>query len=294
MVLAGAVGLLIASWSAAQLALSHRYWSMFVDWRAAKDQLFVQTHPSFPMHRMTLLARYWVQPAVGSIATLLALTLTAALLVRGGRRWWALLVTVMPAANLLWGWRDGRTLGAGWVQWPGSGLVPESTHTAAWLVAGIVVDTLLVAGVATAMVLLVPVRPSVPPHGQLWRVAPVLVVLAGWWLMRHPLPDRFAAIWLVQAMAYVLVVGLICVSSLPLATRALAVLVVLPFCVSATATAALSGDGVPGLVHHDAFALAAATWILGGAWLTADGRPRWISSRRGTATGPQGAQPLPR
>lgn len=273
MVLAGAVGLLMVSWSAAQFALSHRYWSMFVDWRAAKDQLFVQTHPSFPMHRMTLLTRYWVQPAVGSIAALLALSLVAALLVRGGWRWWALLVTAMPAANLLWGWRDSRTFGAGWIQWPGSGLVPASTHTTAWLVGGVVVDTLLVALVATALVLVVPARPSAPSRGQLWRVAPVLVVLAGWWLMRNPLPDRLAAIWLVQALAYVLVLGLLCVSSLPLATRGLATLVVLPFCASATATAVLSGDGAPGLVHHDAFALATAIWIVGGGWLFRSLRP---------------------
>jgi hypothetical protein len=49
-----------------------------------------------------------------------------------------------------------------------------------------------------------------------------------------------------------------------MAVRAVGVLAVLPFCSVATAGAAIAGYGIVAqIVHHDLFALATATYVLG-------------------------------
>jgi hypothetical protein len=265
---AGAGAALLAAWSATQLVLTHRYWTMFADWRTAKDQLFAQSHPQFPMQPFVVHTRYWVEPALACVVSALACTAIAALLVRGGRRWWALLIAVLPAANALWGWQDDQTFGAGWTQWPGSGLVAESRHWTAWLVTGVVVDTLVLVAIATALVFVVPVRQT-KGAGLPWRVLPALVVLGGWWLMRNPLPDRVHEIWLVEATAYVLAVGLLVTCTSHWLSRAVGIFVVLPFCALATSTGAVTSTSFPGLLHHDAFALATVAWMLAAAQLQA-------------------------
>jgi hypothetical protein len=124
--------------------------------------------------------------------------------------------------------------GAGWVQL-------SNDRLTTWLFTGAVVDTLVVAAIAVALVLAL--RPTdAPASVELLRSLPPMIVLAGWWLMRHPLPERIDEIWLVQALAFVFAAALLATSSLPT---------------------------VGTLLHHAAFAAATAAWMLGAAQLQA-------------------------
>jgi hypothetical protein len=255
--LAGA-GLIVAAWSALQLFLTHRLAADFYAKSIAGCARFVREHPDGTCYPLSPVTRGdWLPYALASIAVLLALAATAAILVRGGGRLAPLIVAAMPAANFLGAWHDGRMLGAGWVQLSDNNLT-------SWTVTGMVVDTAVVTIVV--LVLMFAVRPADRPrvpYAGLLRVVPPAVVLSGWWLMRHPIPERLDEIWLVQALAFTLAVGLVWLSGLPLRVRALGTIVVLPLTTWPISNAAVGSRTMADVVHHAAFAAGTAAMVVG-------------------------------
>jgi hypothetical protein len=260
--LGGGAAVLLTGWSIAQLVLTHRAtetaYRNDVAWYHRFVALHGHDHVVVP-HPAP--ARAWLLPGFSSIVAAVALVMVAALLVRGGRRWWALVVVAVPAANAWHGWEDSQVFGWGWMQ--------LSDHYVGWQVAGVATDTFVLTAVAVALAVAVPAR-----HGggripaTALRAVPAMLVLAGWWFDRNPLPDQAHEIWLLKALAYVLTVGLLATSRLSLTTRAVAIFGVLPFCSVATSWAAIDGYGVVAqLAHHDLFALATASYVLGVPWL---------------------------
>jgi hypothetical protein len=259
--LVGGAGLIGLAWSGLQLFLTHRLAAAYYDRSIGGCARFVHERPGatcYPLHPVAL--GDWLPYAATSIAILLALAATATLLVRGRRRWWALLVTAMPAANLLWGWQDWRPLGTGWMQLSGS---PTT-----WIVAGIITDTAVVGVIALAIVFAISPtdrpagRPS-PALATLGRAVPPVVVLTGWWLMRHPLPDQVDRIWLAQATAFVLAAALLATCRLSPRTRALVVLVVLPLTALPVYTEATGFGSLSIVLHAAALAAGTAVYVLG-------------------------------
>jgi hypothetical protein len=279
-VLLAGTGLLVAVWSALQLWLTHRLAAAFYAKSIAGCAQFVREHPDgkcYPLSPVT--SGDWLPYALASIAVLVALAATAAILVRGGRRSAALIVAAMPAANFLGAWHDGRMLGAGWVQLSDDNLT-------SWTVAGMVVDTAVVTIVVLALMLTVrPADRSRARAAGLLRVVPPAVVLTGWWLMRHPLPERLDEIWLVQALAFTLAVGLLWLSGLSLWVRALGTLVVLPLTTWPIGNAAIGSRSMGEVVHHAAFAAGTAAMVVG--------LPRLIAALRSSRSSrPAAATPV--
>lgn len=257
--LAGA-GVVALAWSALQLILTHRLAVAFYDQSIVGCARMVREHPSAHCYPLPPVSTGdWLPYAATSIAILAALATTAALLVRGGRRWWALLIIAMPAANLLWGWQDWRPLGSGWMQ-----LSRGSLTT--WVAAGIATDTAVVALIAAALI--AAIRPTDRPlrdRRALARVVPPVMVLAGWWIMRHPLPDQVDKIWLVQAAAFVLAAGLLATCALPLWARSGAVLVVLPVTALPIYTEAVGFGSLSAVLHAAAVAAGTAGFVVAAA-----------------------------
>lgn len=254
----GAAATVFVAWSGAQLWLTHRLaWAAYHK-DAADLYRLVRLHPTdHVVMPQPVQPRFWLVPGLASVLTALALVAVAALLVRGGRRWWALVVTAAPAANFWYGWEDGRALGNGWVQL-------TRDHLVRWEVTGTIVDTAMLALVVAALVATVPRRTTAGPIGPvLLRALAPMVVLFGWWQMRNPLPDQVHEIWLIQALAWVLLVALLADAELPLSVRAGAVFVVLPFGSLGTTWSALLGDNGIRWLHHDLFAAAVVAYAVG-------------------------------
>lgn len=252
----GAAAVTFLAWSAVQLWLTHR--------------LAVDVHHQMVVNRQAFLARFpsglaspvppasareWVLPALAGILTVLALAIVAGALARGGRGRWALIVAVVPAANVWRGWEDGRPLGFGWTQM-------SDRHLTAWTLTGTAVDTALLLALAFAAIAVVG-RPGARARVDVMRAVPPALVLIGWWAVRNPMPDQVHQIWLVQALAWVLAVALLARCDLPPAVRAGVVLLVLPFGAVGTTLSALAGDAGTRWLHHDLFALAVVAYVAG-------------------------------
>lgn len=263
-------GVLVLTWSTLQLFLTHRLADRFYAMSIAGCARMSREHPGttcVPLRPVA--AGDWLPYAATSIVVLLALCAVAALLVRGGHRWSALLVTALPAANLLGGWRDpAHMLGAGWTQ-------VSDNHLRTWTVAGAVVDTTVIAFVVVALV--ASIRPASRRDLSYWpmlRVVPPLVVLVGWWAMRHPLPDIVDKIWLLQAVSFVTAAGLLCTSRTPAWQRAVGVVVVLPLCSIPIYSEAKGFGSLGPVTHHALFAVGTAAMVVGLPRLLAWVRPK--------------------
>ena len=256
----GAIGAIVVAWSALQLFLTHRLSAAFFHESVAHCAEMKERLPAsrcYPLAAVRL--GDWLPYAVTSIVVLLALSAVAAMLVRGGYRWWSAVVIALPAANLYSGGREvSRFLGPGWVQL-------SDRQLTTWLFTGAVVDTFVITAVAVAMMLAV--RPTARGLGstvQLLRCAPPMIVLGGWWLMRHPLPERLDEIWLLQALAFVVAAALLATSALHLWTRAVGVLLVLPLCgIPIYSEATGPGSFLGAMLHHAAFAGATGVMVVG-------------------------------
>ena len=271
-------GIMALSWAVLQLFLTHRLAASFFHESVTGCARFVREHPSGTCQPLApVSANDWLPYAVTSIVVLLALAGVAALLVRGGQRRWTMLVAALPAANLLGGWHDPRLLGAGWTQLSGNSLTR-------WLVVGSIVDTLVVVAVAAAFaVALRPVAHARPGRGLL-RVIPPMLVLAGWWVMRHPLPTRVDEIWLVQALAFVLAAALLSISALHPRLRAVGVLIVLPLCTLPIYSEAVGLGSFTSVGRRALFAFGTAAMVIGLPRLVAPLRDRDAGERPAAAT----------
>ena len=251
-----AAGALVAAWAGLQLFLTHRLAADFRAKSLANCAGFLREHPTGTCQPIgPVSANDWLPYAVSSIVVLLALAGVAALLVRGGRRWWSLIVAALPAANFFYGWQDPRLLGAGWIQLTGNDLTR-------WLLTGVIVDTLVVTVIAATLAFAVRTVATPLPARQLLRVIPPMLVLAGWWTMRHPLPSQVDKIWLVQGLAFVLGTGLLVTSGLTLWTRTLGVLVLLPLCTLPIYSGAVGFGSFAGVGRRALFALGTAAMVV--------------------------------
>jgi hypothetical protein len=203
----------------------------------------------------------WLQAGLeGVVAMVLVLALGAAL-VSGGRRWWSLIVALLPAAVVVAKFQDGSAIGSVW----SSFLI----HTERWMVVGAIVDTLAVAVIVSLLVVAVPRdRAAVPAPTTLLRAALPAVILLGWWLIQNPVDaDGSRKIWIAPAIIWVIAFALLASSSLPVVPKLVVLLVIAPY-LSVTMLDELIG--VPGptvdttqFVHHMRFAAGLTAYVVG-------------------------------
>lgn len=208
----------------AQLVLMHR---AFVLYRLQDERFRARIHAEHPDALLgpviTFQTHQWVEPALEGALALVCCLIVAVALAAGGRRYWAFLPVAFPLSALVGKLADGNTLGLAWSAQAG----PQPGHWLAW---GIVIDTVTVALLSWFVLRLRLVTPP-PADGQgtaLLRAVPVAVVVLGWWLVGHALPDNADRILVVRALLLVAASALLVTTRLPLPARA-AVLLLLPF-----------------------------------------------------------------
>lgn len=152
----------------------------------------------------------------------------------GHRRWGLFVVAEFALSPLVAGLNSGWGAIADWGQ-------PHS-NLEAWRLVGIGVDALFAVSVVGLLVVGARNRAafdrSVPAVA---RSVPGLVLVTGWWVMRHQYSDPDNRVWLARALLFVLVAALISRSALPVTARVLGVVVLLPLC-SQTVVWDLLGD----------------------------------------------------
>jgi hypothetical protein len=218
------------------------------------------THPGLVLHVIPISTSVWVRAGLESVGAVVLPTIVAIFLVAGGRRWFAAAVAAYPAANVLGGFHDGAPLGLGWDQ---------PTAVRLWFAWGAFIDTALLLVVVALLVKAIPARPdAVPTRWAFLRVTPGLIVLAGWWVTRHPSPDSHDWVWLGDAVVFMLVAALLADSALPRAARFVAIGVVLPLTTGTILNDLVAPHeiGFPAtyFVHHALIAIGTALYV-GGA-----------------------------
>ncbi|HEX3707019.1 MAG TPA: hypothetical protein VHV76_10345 [Mycobacteriales bacterium] len=250
---------ILTTWSVAQ------FWLCWHAVRAINitTQLEVQrleaSHGGLILHVRGLPSGLWMRAGLESVAGVALPTIVGLCLVAGGRRWLAAAVAAYPLANVLGGFHEGAALGLGWQQ-------PVAFRN--WFAYGVVIDTLLLVLVVGLLVSAMPERGDpVPTRWAFTRVIPVVIVLAGWWVTRHPTPDGHDWVWLGDAVTFVVVAGLLADSALPFAARALAIGVVLPLSTGTILNDLIAPHqiGFPAVyfLHHTLIALATAVYVVG-------------------------------
>ncbi|HWA65512.1 MAG TPA: hypothetical protein VG899_03980 [Mycobacteriales bacterium] len=216
-------------------------------------------HPSTYVRLDAIGTSVWLRAGLESVAAVLLPTIVAVFLVAGGRRWLAAVVAAYPAANVLGGFHDGASLGLGWDQ---------PTAVQLWFTYGVIVDSALLLLIVGLLVKAMPERPEPgPTRWNFLRVVPCLIVLAGWWVTRHPAPTGHDWVWLGDAVTFTLVAALLADSVLPPAARAVSIGLVLPL-----ATGTILNDLIaPGQIgfpatyfaHHALIAIGTAMYVTG-------------------------------
>lgn len=220
---------------------------------------FQSSHPGVFVIVHQLPTTLWMRAGLESVAGVLLPTIVAVFLVAGGRRWLAMAVAAYPLSSVLGGFHGGESLGLGWAQ---------PTAVRLWFAYGVAVDTALLILVVGLLVSAMPARESaLPIRWGFTRVVPVVITLTGWWVMRHPAPTAHDWVWLGDAVTFALVAALLADSDLPIASRAVAIGLVLPL-----ATGTILNDliaphqiGFPAMyfLHHTLIASATAAYVLG-------------------------------
>jgi hypothetical protein len=264
-----AAAAVVAAWSGAQFWLAHRaVAALRADSQRSYRFFLTQSrvlhvpsgqHIAPPQPAYIAPDSLWIRAGIESALGALLVLAVAAALIRGGRRWVALLILAIPLANVLDGLDNGPLLGIGWNQ------LGPSSH--AWLALGFAVDSLLLLAVTALLIRALPPRLGrMSAAVAVTRALPPLLVLAGWWLAHAQLVDPVNRAWLAQAVAFVLIAALLAGSSLPLAGRATVILGVLPMCVPGMLDDLIgSGSHFDALtyLHHAAFAAATALFVAG-------------------------------
>jgi hypothetical protein len=258
--LVGAATAILVAWTAAQFWLAHRAVGIENAQGRTRAAAFLAAHPGATMHVSSEPTSYWVHVGIESAVAMLMVTIVAAALALGSRQWWTLLVAALPAAVAVGHFVDGTSIGQGWNQ------PTDAVQT--WLAVGVVVDTAVLLAVAGLLVVaLPPTRSAIPTAvSTMFRVAPAAVVLAGWWLVRHPIADAAQRIWLAQAVVWALLVALVATARLPFAARLVMIVVVMPM-LSFTlldGVFGLYGDGFDAAryLHHLAVAVGVTTYVV--------------------------------
>jgi hypothetical protein len=254
-----ALGLVLTAWSAAQFWLCRYALQGFEDSAKAAAARFELAHPGTLVLVAPTPAGLWVRAGLECIAAVLLPTMLAICLVAGARKWLAASIAGYPLANALGGFRDGTPLGLGWFQ---------PMWNRAWFTYGVFVDTAVLLAVVALLVSAMPDQPARPPiRWGFARVVPVAVLLAGWWVMRHPSPTAHDWVWLGDALTFVLVAAALADSVLPVAARLAAIGLLLPLSTGAVLTDVIVPHvmGFPAtyFLHHTLIALATAAYVAG-------------------------------
>jgi hypothetical protein len=249
---------ILATWSVAQFWLCrHALQAINAQAWLNVDRLEV-AHPGLILHVRALPSSLWMRAGLESVAGVVLPTIVALFLVAGGRKWLAAAVAAYPLANVLGGFHDGSPLGLGWQQ-------PDSFRN--WFAYGVVIDTLLLVLVVGLMVSAMPERSEpIPTRWAFARVIPAVIVLAGWWVTRHPSPDAHDWVWLGDAITFVVVAALLADCALPIAARAFAIGLVLPLSTGTILNDLIAPHqiGFPAMyfLHHTLIALGTALYVV--------------------------------
>ena len=250
---------ILTMWTIAQFALCRD--SLNAVQAAAREHAmqFVLAHPGFTAQVPELHANLWVRAGLESVAAVVLPTIVAVFLVAGGRRWLAGAVAAYPLANVLGGFHDGTPLGLGWQQ-------PTAIRN--WFAYGVVIDSLLLVLIVALLISAMPDRTEAAPiRWGYTRVIPVVIVLTGWWVTRHPLPSAHDWVWLGDAVTFLVVAALLADSDLPVATKLFAVGLVLPLSTGTIINDLIAPGqlGFPAMyfLHHTLIALATAAYVTG-------------------------------
>jgi hypothetical protein len=250
---------ILTVWTTAQFWLCRHALQMINFEALTAAQRFEARHPGLVVHVRPLPNSLWLRAGLDSVAAVLLPTIVALFLVAGGRRWLAGAVAAYPLANVLGAFHGGMSLGLGWEQ---------PTTVRAWFAYGVVIDTALLLLVVALLVSAMPDRrEAVPTRWAFTRVVPVVIVLAGWWVMRHPSPSAHDWVWLGDAITFVLVAALLADCALPVAVRAAAIGLVLPLSTGTILNDLIAPHqlGFPAIyfLHHTLIALGTAVYVSG-------------------------------
>jgi hypothetical protein len=259
-----ALGVVLAAWGGLQLWLSHRrveaiHAQLVAGIHRLNALALAQGRPTHPVPAPDP-AEVWVHGGEQSLITALLLTAVAAVLVLGGRRWWAAIVAGVPLANVVGRFQDGTPLGYGWWQ--------EGPSTQTWFAIGAFVDAAMLLTVVALLIRALP-APSIPSLSAAGRGAVAAVVLTAWWIVRIDTTDPDHRVWFAQAVAFILIAALIASSALPFAVRMATVVLVLPIAAMVlTEDIVFVGlrrptfDGME-FVHHALVATAVMAYVAG-------------------------------
>jgi hypothetical protein len=218
------------------------------------------SHPGLVLHLDPITTSLWVRAGLVSVAAVILPTIVAIFLVAGGRCWLAAAVAAYPLANVLGGLHQGASLGLGWNQ---------PTFVRLWFAYGVFIDTAILLVVVALLVKAMPERRvAVPTRWNFVRVVPCLVVMAGWWVTRHPTPTSHDWVWFGDAVTFMVVAALLTDSALPRAIRAVAIGLVLPLSTGTILNDLIAPHqiGFPAtyFAHHAVIAIGTALYV-GGA-----------------------------
>lgn len=202
----------------------------------------------------------WLHLGAESAVTMALVLLVGLALVLGGRRWWSLLVALIPAAVVAGRFDDGYTLGQGWYF--------TTTHLVARMAIGTAVDTL---AIATIMVLLVTAFPrKAAPAAAIpaaLRGGLAAVILVGWWLIQNPVDgDGSRKVWLAQAIVWIIALSLIATSGLAIVPKVVVTPVIAPYLSVLMLDDLVGGYGIhfdgAQFTHHLLVAAGVVGWVL--------------------------------
>jgi hypothetical protein len=254
-----ALAAILTVWTAAQFWLC-RHAILGAQAIAQQHMLHLElARPDLTFHVANVPTSLWVRAGLESVAGVLLPTIVTLLLVAGGRRWLAASVAAYPFANILGGFHQDVALGVGWQQ-------PYAALN--WSAYGTILDTTLLLVVAALLVSAVPrAAERTPIRWGFARVVPVLVVMTGWWVTRHPAPQAHDWVWLGDALLFVLVAAVLADSALPVAVRAAAIGLVLPLSTGTVLNDLIAPHriGFPAVyfLHHMVIALGTALYVAG-------------------------------
>jgi hypothetical protein len=216
---------------------------------------------SSPIHNpIPIPTSRWIHSGVESaVAMALVLALGTAL-VLGGRRWWSLIVALIPAVVIVGKFQDGYSVGQGWTF--------TLTHYEGRLAAGVLVDALTIAAIVALLIKALPrdAAPVSAPTALLRGTLPA-VVLFGWWLIQNPVDaDASRKVWVAQAVVWVLALALLASSSLLLVPKVLVTLVIAPYMSVTMLDDLVGGYGnsidTTQFVHHMLVASGVMAWVV--------------------------------
>ena len=220
---------------------------------------FEATHPGVIVHINPVSSTLWLRAGLESVGQVILPTIVAIFLVAGGRRWLAATVAAYPLCNVLGAFHGGPSLGLGWEQ-------PTWVHL--WFTYGVFVDTALLMLVVALIVKSIPEQPEAAAiRWGFTRVIPAVIVLAGWWVTRHPSPTSHDWVWLGEAVSFMLVAALLTDSNLPVGGRVVAIGLILPLTTGTILNDLVAPHqiGFPAMyfLHHALIALGVAAYVAG-------------------------------